>query len=150
MMPHLGVLASVHPRASLEVFERDCLIYLGTCVAPRGQAKPGRPCFRYTLQAGARQETGAIAVGELVRVPLGDGEKATVRVEPAPGFDCGAGEGRPVERAVVGGSVGIIFDGRGRPLHVSTDRAVSAPLVARWVQAVDMYPAAEREVPVGA
>src|SRR4029079_6564 len=30
MMPHLGVLAQVHPQAALEVFERDCLIYLGT------------------------------------------------------------------------------------------------------------------------
>jgi uncharacterized protein (TIGR01319 family) len=151
MMPHLGVLASVHPRASLEVFERDCLIYLGTCVAPRGLSKPGRPCFRYTLTAGARQETGTVAFGQMKRVPLGEGETATVRVEPAPGFDCGAGPGRPVEREVVGGSVGVIFDGRGRPLVVPADRTVSAPLVASWVAAVEMYPVSgAQEVLVGA
>ena len=46
MMPHLGVLAQVHPQAALEVFERDCLIYLGTCVAAKGQGKPGKPCFK--------------------------------------------------------------------------------------------------------
>ena len=36
MMPHLGVLAQVHPQAAIEVFERDCLIYLGTCISPKG------------------------------------------------------------------------------------------------------------------
>ncbi|MEM7230344.1 MAG: glutamate mutase L, partial [Planctomycetota bacterium] len=41
MMPHLGVLADVHPAAAVEVFERDCLIELGTCVAPKGEGKPG-------------------------------------------------------------------------------------------------------------
>ena len=105
----------------------------------------------YTLQAGTRQESGAVAFGELVRLPLGEGQKARVRVEPAPGFDCGAGPGRPVEREVVGGSVGVIFDGRGRPLAVPTDRTVSAPLVAQWVTSVDMYPVGEaQEVLVGA
>ncbi|HOD41638.1 MAG TPA: glutamate mutase L, partial [Candidatus Wallbacteria bacterium] len=36
MMPQLGVLAKVHPEAALQVFEKDCLIYLGTCIAPVG------------------------------------------------------------------------------------------------------------------
>ncbi len=49
MMPHLGVLAQVHPQAALEVFERDCLIYLGTCVSPAGTGSPGKKCFRFTL-----------------------------------------------------------------------------------------------------
>ncbi len=42
MMPHLGVLAQVHPQAALEVFERDCLIYLGTCVAAKGTGQAGQ------------------------------------------------------------------------------------------------------------
>ena len=36
MMPHLGVLSTVHPDAATEVFEKDCLIRLGTCIAPVG------------------------------------------------------------------------------------------------------------------
>ena len=39
MMPHLGVLAQVHSQASMEVFERDCLIYLGTVVSLKGKVK---------------------------------------------------------------------------------------------------------------
>src|SRR5438093_5751126 len=34
--PQLGVLSTVHARAATEVFERDCLIFLGPCVAPLG------------------------------------------------------------------------------------------------------------------
>ena len=39
MMPQLGVLTEVCPKAATEVFEKDCLIHLGTCVAPVGKAK---------------------------------------------------------------------------------------------------------------
>ena len=54
MMPHLGVLAQVHPQAAIEVFERDCLIYLGTCVSPKGTGSPGKLCFRFHAQRTRR------------------------------------------------------------------------------------------------
>src|SRR5688572_18138355 len=43
MMPHLGVLSTVHPDAATEVFEKDCLVRLGTCIAPVGQAPRHAP-----------------------------------------------------------------------------------------------------------
>ncbi|MCX7933735.1 MAG: glutamate mutase L, partial [Planctomycetota bacterium] len=39
MMPHLGVLSTVHPAAAAEVFEKDCLIPLGTALAPAGEIR---------------------------------------------------------------------------------------------------------------
>ena len=141
MMPHLGVLAQVHPRASLEVFERDCLVYLGTCVAAKGQGKAGKPCFSYRASGATLNQSGHLAVGDLVRLPLGDGETAMVRVEPERGFDLGAGPGKPVEREVRGGSVGLVLDARGRPLGLPQDRRESSALMTRWVQALEMYPA---------
>src|SRR5262245_6892662 len=36
MMPHLGVLSTVNEQAATEVFIKDCLVPLGTCVAPIG------------------------------------------------------------------------------------------------------------------
>ncbi|MGY8788565.1 MAG: hypothetical protein ACKVH5_09770, partial [Fidelibacterota bacterium] len=49
MMPQLGVLANIEKEdlaeaartAALEVFHKDCLIRLGTCIAPVGKAKEG-------------------------------------------------------------------------------------------------------------
>ena len=101
MMPHLGVLAQVHPQASLEVFERDCLIYLGTCVAAKGHGQAGQAVFPVHRSASATlNESGQMMCGDLRLLPLGEGETATVTIEPERGFDCGAGPGKTVEREV--------------------------------------------------
>jgi len=139
MMPHLGVLAQVHPQASLEVFERDCLVYLGTCVAAKGQGKAGKPCFKFSVRSASRNESGELLVGDLRRMPLADGETATVRIEPDKVFDFGAGPGKAVEREVRGGSVGLILDARGRPLVLPAERSASSAQMAAWVKALGLY-----------
>lgn len=139
MMPHLGVLAQVHPQAAMEVFERDCLVYLGTCIAPRGQGRPGRPCFGYEIEGTARKESGEMAVGQLRLIPLGNDQAVRVTIEPARGFDVGAGPGRRLEREVRGGTVGLILDARGRPLEVPADRTAARPLVTHWFEALELY-----------
>jgi len=139
MMPHLGVLAQVHPQASLEVFERDCLIYLGACVAAKGPAKPGKPCFRFTIRAALLNESGQMMCGDLRLFPLGEGQTASVRIEPERGFDCGAGPGKEIEREVRGGTVGLILDARGRPLEIPKDRREGRGVVEKWVGAMGVY-----------
>jgi hypothetical protein len=140
MMPHLGVLAQVHPRASLEVFERDCLIYLGTCVAPKGDGKIGRPCFRFTIRGEGVNESGEMAYGDIRLIPGGAGGSLRVTIEPERAFDVGEGPGKRAERDVRGGAIGIMLDARGRPLVVPGDRITGRPAVARWVKALDVYP----------
>lgn len=139
MMPHLGVLAQVHPEAALEVFERDCLIYLGTCVAPRGSGKQGRPCLRYQIRGGGVNDSGALRVGDMYRIRLGPGERAQAVLEPARGFDVGAGPGKRLECEVRGGTVGIILDARGRPLTLPAEERERREAVARWGRAVQVY-----------
>jgi uncharacterized protein (TIGR01319 family) len=142
MMPHLGVLAQVHPQASLEVFVRDCLIYLGTCVAAKGAGKAGKPCFKFTVRSAAIDESGEMLVGDIRLLPLADGQSARVGIEPERGFDCGAGPGKPVEREVRGGTVGLILDARGRPLEVPADRTAGRATIEKWVSALGLYPRA--------
>jgi len=142
MMPHLGVLAQVHPRAAMEVFEKDCLVYLGTVVAPAGHGKPGKPCFSYTVQGGAGDASGTIAYGEITLVPMGMDETAEITIEPEKSFDAGAGPGRKVTRKIRGGTVGLILDGRGRPLQLPEDPAQCRSRIATWVDALDLYPQA--------
>ncbi len=139
MMPHLGVLAQVHPRAAMEVFERDCLIYLGTCVAPTGLGRPGRTCFRYAIEGETLNESGEIATGDIKLLPLAREESVTITVDPARGLDAGAGPGRQVRRTVRGGTVGLILDGRGRPLELPTERRACQETIARWVSAMELY-----------
>ena len=138
MMPHLGVLASVHPDAAMEVFEKDCLIYLGTCVAPRGQGKPGKPCFAWEMR-GARAAKGTMNFGDLALVPLADGEQAEMTVTPEKGFDMGAGPGKPVTRTVRGGTVGVVLDARGRAIEVPEADAERRATIQKWLTALHVY-----------
>jgi uncharacterized protein (TIGR01319 family) len=54
MTPQLGVLSTVHETAATQVFERDCLVFLGPCVAPIGSAKPSPARRRATRSRSAR------------------------------------------------------------------------------------------------
>ncbi|MHC5002383.1 MAG: glutamate mutase L [Planctomycetota bacterium] len=143
MMPHLGVLAEVHPQAAVEVFERDCLIYLGTVVAAKGLGKPGKPCFSYSIEGSSLSEAGEMSFGDLKVLPLAREETVKLALEPARGFDLGAGPGRRVERTVHGGTVGLVLDARGRPLQLPESRDECRRTIARWVEALELYPEAE-------
>jgi len=141
MMPHLGVLAEVHPKASLEVFEKDCLIYLGTCIAAKGEGKHGKLCFKYEISGtGVPPASGQMNVGDLQLIPLGEGEVAQVTINPERGFDFGAGPGKPVTRTAKGGTVGLILDARGRPLRLPDTREEARALMSKWVKACELYP----------
>lgn len=143
MMPHLGVLASVHPKAAEQVFDRDCLIYLGTCVCAKGSPKPGKLCFKYEL-SGSLTDSGEIAGGELKLIEMGMDERAKIILTPARGIDLGAGPGKRVEKEVRGGTVGLILDGRGRSLSLPEDRATCQATVQGWLDSLDVY-AEEKE-----
>jgi hypothetical protein len=138
MMPHLGVLASVHPHAAMEVFEKDCLIYLGTCIAPKGEGKPGKPCFSYVF-TGALSERGTMNVGDMKLIRLGHDQPCEVEVTPEKGFDVGAGPGKPVKRSVRGGEVGLILDARGRPIIVPTAEAERRAAITKWSKELRIY-----------
>jgi len=139
MMPHLGVLAEIHEAAAVEVFEHDCLVSLGTCVACLSRVKDGARCFDYRLTADGRIREGHVAAGDLVVERLETGRTAELVAEPARGVDLGAGRGRTVEATVHGGAVGVVFDGRGRPLVVPEKNRRET--VTRWARALDAYPA---------
>lgn len=138
MMPHLGVLAQVHPRAALEVFERDCLISLGVCVAAKGTGKVGKPCFKYELRGGVT-ESGEMNCGDLRLIRMPHDATAEIHLEPARGFDLGAGPGKPVDRTIRGGVVGIVLDARGRPLMLPEDDATRRESMQRWLDALSVY-----------
>jgi hypothetical protein len=140
MMPHLGVLAQVHADAAMEVFERDCLIYLGTCVAAKGEVKPGKTCFKYHLRGNDLDESGEIMGGEMILLPLAPGVEAEIELEPARGFDLGAGRGKRIQRKVRGGTVGLVLDGRGRPLILPENPSECRSHMESWVNALDLYP----------
>jgi hypothetical protein len=141
MMPQLGVLSQVHTKAATDVFEKDCLIYLGTCIAPKGVGKEGKKCLHITGELpGGRQIDEHVPFGRIRIYPLEVGQKTTLRIDPARGFDIGEGSGKAIEREVLGGVVGIIIDTRGRPLNLPQDEATRVRKLKEWMTSLDAYP----------
>ena len=84
MMPHLGVLSQVNEEAAVEVFHRDCLVLLGTCIGVVGAGKLGKPCLDYRLTPpGGEPTEGRLSVGEMLRVPAGPEEYVGVEITHA-------------------------------------------------------------------
>ena len=142
MMPQLGVLSEVLPQAATEVFDKDCLIRLGTCVAPSGPAKKHSVLAEMTLtmpDGSTRSEK--ILPGQLRVIELGVGERADASIDPAKGIDVGSGQGREWHGSLEGGVVGLIVDGRGRqPFELPESDAERVQKLQEWSKAMDTYP----------
>lgn len=140
MMPQLGVLATVHKEAAMAVFDRDCLVPLGTCVAPVGTTKGGAPLCSIQLELPDGPRTLSLKRGDLTLIPLPVGARVRARIEPARGVEVGAGPGVAVTTELEGGEVGLIFDGRGRPIELPAEPAARVAALEAWNAALDMYP----------
>tara|TARA_X000001036_G_scaffold175485_1_gene166072 strand:+ start:168 stop:1988 length:1821 start_codon:yes stop_codon:yes gene_type:complete len=148
MMPQLGVLANIDQKdlaesarkAALEVFNKDCLIRLGTCVAPVGKANVGDEILSVTLamQDGSEKQV-ILHQGELLAIPA-EYEPINATLNPAKGMDVGAGKNEQINTTVYGGVIGLVFDGRGRPfnLPVENDKRISSLNI--WSNAMNEYP----------
>ncbi|MEW6014235.1 MAG: glutamate mutase L [Candidatus Zixiibacteriota bacterium] len=146
MMPQLGVLSTVQKQAATEVFNKDCLIHLGCCVAPAGEIKKPGPLMNYKISLpDGKVESGTLELGQMKLIPLGldDKEiplKAKAELEPLRGLDLGHGKGNKIETELTGGVVGIILDGRGRPFILPEDDKIRVEKLREWMLELKVYP----------
>jgi len=140
MMPQLGVLASIHEQAATEVFERDCLIMLGTVIAPVGKAKRGKPLATVHLDLPDGKREVTISAGDLDLIPAATDTTVHCRIEPAKGVDVGAGPGMPLETDLAGGEAGLLIDGRGRPIQMPLPPDERVAAIKQWIKNLDLYP----------
>lgn len=143
MMPQLGVLSEVHPEAAMQVFERDCLIHLGSVLAVEGNTnKSNQVAMEVELEFsnGERKEL-TLKYRDIVKIPLPIGEQVVFKARPTKWFNLGAGKGKEVQGTLKGGVVGIILDARGRPLQIPTDKQERIQTLTHWFNAMDLYPA---------
>ncbi len=159
MMPQLGVLSTVLPEAATQVFESDCLVYLGTCISPVGTGKPGEPCVSVTINGrtekvvggairvlplgfvgGEELESGGTSTveGGLHVAPATEPMRTEVTIQPEKGYDVGAGKGKPITTTVTGGIVGLIIDARGRPLAIPTDSTTRIKKLTEWLTSMGL------------
>jgi len=142
MMPHLGVLSTVYPEAAWSIFDKDCLVRLGTVIAPIGKGNVGEPVMKVEVKMPDNKEIDEeLNCGEVRCVKLTAMQEAEVTITPHNEFDMGKGPGHPVQSTVMGGEVGILLDARGRPIDLPADQSNRNELLLNWFQALGMYDA---------
>ena len=141
MMPHLGVLSKAFPEVAWNIFDKDCLIRLGTVIAPVGMANQGEPAMNMSIEMP--DETvfeREVKFGEILRVPLEERMKAKATIKPSRNFDVGNGPGKSLETVIEGGVVGVVIDARGRPLTLPDEEEERRRTLLRWYDSLDLYP----------
>ena len=148
MMPQLGVLANIEKEdlsdeartAALDVFHKDCLIRLGTCISPVGKSKADAIVltaeFSMTDGNKIRHE---LKKDELYRIEA-PYEPIQAKLTPDKKMDIGAGKGEPIETTVYGGVVGLILDGRDRPITIPIESDDRLSALKAWSDAINEYP----------
>jgi uncharacterized protein (TIGR01319 family) len=134
MMPQLGILSTLLPEAATEVFEKDCLIRIADCLAPVGTAKAGEECFTALVDG----KSYLVPFGEIVLVPVEAGRTVIVECRPGKSFDFGDGKGRSKTYTTVAGELGLVLDGRGRPIVIPVEDAERAATMRRWLEAMGL------------
>jgi uncharacterized protein (TIGR01319 family) len=140
MMPHLGVLSTVHRDAAWNIFDKDCLVRLGTNIAARGRTSEGAEIFKISWETTDGSEfQESLNGGEIKRILLSEGAEVDAVINPARNLDVGAGPGQTLETKVMGGIGGVILDGRGRPLQLPEDLTQRMTLLRGWFDSLNMY-----------
>ena len=148
MMPQLGVLANVDKKefgeearkAALEVFHKDCLIRLGTCITPVGRSKSGEVVMTVELEIPDGEKIDlSLVKDEIIKV---EAPYKAIRalLKPTKNMDIGAGHGQEITTDIYGGTVGIIFDCRDRPINIPSDPEKRLESLRSWSSALNEYP----------
>ncbi|MFN7181657.1 MAG: glutamate mutase L [Planctomycetota bacterium] len=137
MMPHLGVLSTVNEKAAFDVFYKDCLVPLGTAIAPKNFAKDGETVCQATIKfSKGTEEKYNLQFGNIYLFP--ESVEADIIILPLKGLDFGEGKNKKVHKKVKGGVCGIIIDLRGRPLKLDIpDREKK---LSTWFKSLSLYP----------
>ncbi len=133
LLPLLGAAAAQNNILPVQVLESGAFLSVGTVVAPVVSANYGAPILRATLiyENGVEARVD-LKYGSLEILPLPSGEAAKLTIQSLRGADVGFGPGRGGTIPVSGGALGVVFDGRGRPLNLPADAVRRRELIKKW------------------
>jgi hypothetical protein len=133
LLPLLGAAAAQNNILPVQVIESGAFLSAGTVVAPVVSANYGTPILRATLTYGNGSEARMdLKYGSLETLPLPGGETGKLTIQCLRGADVGFGPGRGGAIPVTGGALGVVFDGRGRPLNLPADPVRRRELIKKW------------------
>ena len=134
LLPALGATADINTLLPVQALETGAFINLATVIAPVSSAKYGTSI----LKASVRRADGSVSTEEIKQggfkvIPLRVGETADLNLQPLKRADIGLGAGKKVSTKVGGSALGIVLDGRGRPLDLTSDDIRRRELIKKWL-----------------
>ncbi|HNN12428.1 MAG TPA: glutamate mutase L [Anaerolineales bacterium] len=133
LLPLLGAAASQNNILPVQVLDTGAFLSAGTVVSPVVSAKYGASILRAKLvyENGVEAQVD-LKYGSLETLPLAIGETGKLTVQCLHGADIGFGPGRGGILPVSGGALGVVFDGRGRPLDLPSDPVRRREILKKW------------------
>ncbi|RRR78240.1 MAG: hypothetical protein EI684_00585 [Candidatus Viridilinea halotolerans] len=138
-----GALAGLDAEAAITMLDRDMLrsVPLASVVTLLGAGKPGEVAAQVELSAvkGKTQQVNVVH-GEIVCLPLAQGQYGQLRITPAAGVRVGTAAPGEVLASpgadMAGSALGLVIDARGRPLRLPEAAAARYALLWRWLVAL--------------
>lgn len=133
LLPLLGAAASQNNILPVQVLESGAFLSVGTVVSPVVTAKYGTPILlgKLTYENGVEARV-ELKYGSLETLPLQSGEVGKLAIQCLRGANVGFGPGRGGTIPVSGGALGVVFDGRGRPVQLPDDSVRRRELIKKW------------------
>jgi len=133
LLPLLGAAAAQNSILPVQALESGAFLSVGTVVSPVVSASYGVPILRakLTYENGSEAQV-ELKYGSIETLPLASGEACTLNVQCLRGANIGFGAGRGGNFPVSGGALGVVFDGRGRPLDLPTAAGRRRELIKKW------------------
>ena len=133
LLPLLGAAAGRNNLLPVQVLDSGAFMSMGTVVSPVVSATYGAQILRARLAYEDGTEARAdLKFGTLELLPLPSGQAARLNLQPIGRADVGFGPGRGGTITVSGGALGVVFDGRGRPLDLPSDPVRRRELIKKW------------------
>jgi hypothetical protein len=133
LLPLLGAAAEHNPLIPVQVLESGAFLSAGTIIAPVVSANFGATILKARLiYADSTEARAEIKFGGIQSLPLPSGQTGRLMLQPLRGADVGFGPGRSGTLQVSGGALGVVFDGRGRPIQLPSDPGRRRDLIRKW------------------
>lgn len=133
LLAMLGTIAEVNSILPVQVIDSGVLSYLATVVSPISDVEYGTPIVHAKLiYDDGTEKTSEIVMGSLQVLPLENRQTARLQLRPLKRTDVGLGPGRAGEVEVIGSSIGVVIDARGRPLRLPADPGERRDLAKKW------------------
>ncbi|MBI1794062.1 MAG: glutamate mutase L [Chloroflexi bacterium] len=134
LLPLLGAAAARNSLLPVQVLDSGAFQSLGSVVSVIASASYGELVVRAKLvyDNGTEARTD-VKYGSLELIPLATGQSAKLTLQPQRGADVGFGPGRGGTLSVSGGAMGVVIDGRGRPLALPEDSVRRRELIKKWI-----------------